>query len=874
MRARLSFLHAGPDPLASTRSLLVLLVLGVGCKPAAEPERVPAAEPDRPQGAAAPAEAPSPTATLVLGERDYFESRGLDVMVGSDFYPEGHQGGVSIIQNGLRTGANGDLRLEPTPGQWQPVPKLVDRVVDREHGEIRLRLAYPDPDKDRKGFNPIEYPDLAFAYTVRVRPDGAAFRVTVDLDEPLPDAWIGKVGFNLELFPGHLFGKSFHTETRQGIFPRQANGPRQPTEDDATQLAPLASGRRLTIAPEDDRLRMIVESLGDTAVELFDGRGDHNNGWFVVRSAVPRGATTGAIEWRVEPHAIPEWMRDPVIQVSQVGYHPAQPKHAVVELDRNATQEGEVELLRLDPEAPGTETVVARRPATELVWGEFLRYRYLRFDFGDVREPGLYRLRYAGRSTHVFQIHPEVFERHVWQPTLETFLPVQMCHMRVNDRYRVWHDACHLDDARMAPTDHNHFDGYVQGPSTLTRHASGKHVPGLDRGGWHDAGDHDLRVESQADTVYGLALAWEAFGVDYDNTHVDQAQRVVELHQPDGHPDMLQQIEHGLLSLVGAHRSLGRLYRGIITPTLRQYVLLGDPAAGTDNRVFTGRPEDAPPVGLPGSPDDNWVFTEDNPPRELAAAAGIAAGGRALATFHPQLAKDALQVAETLWKVTQGGSPADRVPLAVELLLATDGDEYRDYLLAHAADIAEDFGKIGWIVGRAVERIDAPEFRDPILAAARKHRAEVDEASRKSPYGIPYEPNIWGAGWTIQRFGARQVYLHRAFPDIFAPDAFLHALDFVLGCHPGSNTASFVSGVGANSLTVAYGINRGDESYIPGGIGSGTALIRPDYPELLEWPYLWQQTEYVLGYGTTDYLTLVLGARSALGADQSSSSAK
>jgi endoglucanase len=35
-------------------------------------------------------------------------------------------------------------------------------------------------------------------------------------------------------------------------------------------------------------------------------------------------------------------------------------------------------------------------------------------------------------------------------------------------------------------------------------------------------------------------------------------------------------------------------------------------------------------------------------------------------------------------------------------------------------------------------------------------------------------------------------------------------------------------------------------------------LIWPDFPELLEWPFLWQQTEYVLGCGTTDYLTLVL----------------
>jgi hypothetical protein len=92
----------------------------------------------------------------------------------------------------------------------------------------------------------------------------------------------------------------------------------------------------------------------------------------------------------------------------------------------------------------------------------------------------------------------------------------------------------------------------------------------------------------------------------------------------------------------------------------------------------------------------------------------------------------------------------------------------------------------------------------------------------------------------------------------------LHALDFVLGCHPGSNNASFISGVGAKSMTTAYGVNRGDWSYIPGGSASGTALIRPDFPELLEWPFLWQQGEYCLGGPTSDYVFLVLAANHLL----------
>ena len=130
----------------------------------------------------------------------------------------------------------------------------------------------------------------------------------------------------------------------------------------------------------------------------------------------------------------------------------------------------------------------------------------------------------------------------------------------------------------------------------------------------------------------------------------------------------------------------------------------------------------------------------------------------------------------------------------------------------------------------------------------------------QTPYGMPYEPDIWGAGWGIQNFGMKQYFLHTAFPEIFPKKYMLNALNFVLGTHPGVNTSSFASGVGSRSLTQAYGMNRGDFSFTPGGIGSGTALIRPDFPELLEWPFLWQQTEYVLGGGTTDYLFLVLAA--------------
>jgi endoglucanase len=796
---------------------------------------------------------------LALNDLEYFEMPGLNVMLGQDNYPEGHQSGLTIIQNGLRVAANGGVRLDAAPGQWQPVPKPGKRSVDTARQEISMHNAFPDPARNRTGGNPIDYPDLNLAYTVRVRSEGKSFLVSVDLDEPLPERWNGKVGFNLELFPGILFGKTYCIDGRFGGFPRQANGPGAMDGSGHYELAALGTGRKLVVAPESDRQRLTIEAIQGGNLELEDGRGEYNNGWFIVRAALAPGATRRALEWRVTPHAILDWKSAPVVQISQVGYHPDQQKIAVIELDRRDTNRPAAVLERLREDG-GVETVLETRPAE---WGRFLRCEYLRFDFSAIQHPGAYVVRYGESRSQPFLIDPAVFKRNVWQPTLEYFLPIQMCHMRVNDRYRVWHGACHLDDARMAPTNYIHFDSYHQGPSTLCRFQSGEHVPGLDRGGWHDAGDYDLRIESQSDTIYGLALAFEEFGVDYDDTTVDQSNRLVELHRPDGKPDILQQIEHGALGIAGGYHALGRFYRGIIEPTLRQYTHLGDPVTITDNRVFDPASLDGktpPPVGEPGSPDDRWVFTEDNPARELRVAAGLAAASRALRGFNDSLASDCLAISRQVWLETAAQPAARRVPLAVELLLATTNPAYADFLVNHREAICSSMRSNGWVIGRALPLIGRKDFTDEVTKAAVAYGADVKKLEQSTPYGVPYEPNIWGAGWTIQKFGREQYFLHKAFPQAFPAAGVLNALNFVLGCHPGPNTASFVSGVGARSTLVAYGFTRADWTYIPGGIVSGTALIRPDFPELLEWPYLWQQTEYVLGGGTTDYLFLVLAA--------------
>ena len=817
--------------------------------------------------------------TFQLNNDGYFNAGGTDVMAFSDFYPEGHQGGVCVIMNGQRIATNGDIRLEATPGQWQPVPKQLSRKA--EGNRIVTTLCYPDSSRHMTGFNPMVYPDWRVNYTVSVEPQGKGILVTVDLDKPVPDFLLGKVGFNLEFFPGYLFGKPWVMDQQSGIYPQQPNAPLlqvatnrghdgdyfagkglradlaqldgegySPLRADDIISAPYAVGSKFTSRPDDRSQKLTVESFTGP-LKLFDGRMNHNNGWFVLRSEIAKGATKGAVRWLITPEVDSQWRYQPVIQTSQIGYQTRQQKRIVIETDKRDNTIEPLQLVRIDADG---ETIV--RTVQPKVWGNFLRYRYLTADLSDVTEAGLYQLRYGNSQSSVFRIADDVYERGVWQPVVEYFLPVQMCHMRVAEKYRIWHDACHMDDALMAHVG-NHIDGYVQQPG-LSKYAEGAQVPGVNVGGWHDAGDFDLRVESQAGEAYILALAYEQFHPDIDVTAVDQQRHRVEIHEPDGKNDILQQVENGALTVVRSYQALGRLYRGIICNSLRQYAMLGDAAAMTD--------------GVVGNSDDRWIFTEDNPTRALSTAAQLAGASRVLRGFNDALSQECLNIAQAIYRNMEasGFIVGTKLQVAVELYLATGEQEYLDFILSQQQLITNNIARTGWFTARIAKLLESKkdkrsrQFVAAFRAALADYTTQLDKQSAETPYGVPYRPSIWGAGWDIQRFGFEYYFLASAYPELFSTSTLYSALDFILGCHPGSNTASFASGVGARSATVAYGLNRADWSYIPGGVVSGTALIRPDFPELLEFPFLWQQTEYVLGGGSSHYMFLVLAANQKL----------
>lgn len=817
---------------------------------------------------------------FALNDKEYFQNRGVGVMVFADTFPESRQSGVIIVSHGTRIASNGDLRLEATPGQWGATPKLLRREVDRERGEIRATLAYPDDKIKMKGFNPIHYPDLEFTYELRVNTDGEAIHVHVDLNEPLPDEWIGQVGFNLELYPADLFGKSWYMDESTGIFPRQPWGVEVkagstpapqivptgelkgfvPLDNHQAVPAPLAVGKRLSIAPESDELRMVIESHhGD--LQLLDGRVQHQNGWFVVRSEVTAGATKNAVHWTIKPNVINNWIAPPVIQHSMVGYHPNQQKVAVIETDPNGKAPRKMQLVRLEPN--GKHQVVLDKPLTQ--HGDFLRFRYYHFDFSDVKREGLYQLVLDEVRSKPFRIANNVYDQNVWQPTIDYFLPVQMGHMRVKEKYKLWHDDSHRDDALMAPININHFDGYVQGPSTLTRFKPMEHVPGLTKGGWYDAGDEDFRIESQGGEVFILSAIYDEFGITHDNTLIDQDLRLVEIREPDGKPDVLQQIEHGLLTVVGGYQALGRLYRGIIVPTLSQYVMGGDFSGQTDNLIYDPSLKPGERTATHSSlPDDRWVFTENNPGREYQAIAHIAAAVGPMRGYNDQMAKDALAAATELWAVDR---PVDnnyvrgnKLRAAVELFRATGEQEYRDYILGEQEFILANFEQVGWYVARAVHDLNDLQLTTAMRQAAANFYQKIEQSMKDTPYGLSFKMQLWGRGWDLQHQGIAHYFLHKAFPEEFGNAYLLNIVHYVLGTNPGSNNQSYATGVGAKSKSSAYGLTRMDYGYIPGGVIVGTALVSPDFPELKEFPFLWQQSEYVLGGGATNFAFLALAA--------------
>lgn len=149
-----------------------------------------------------------------------------------------------------------------------------------------------------------------------------------------------------------------------------------------------------------------------------------------------------------------------------------------------------------------------------------------------------------------------------------------MDHIRVREGYKIWHAASHMDDALQAPTNTPWFDGWNMGTESDSPYDAYEHIPGLNVGGWYDAGDFDIQTSRNIQVIQDLALAYKEYGVDYDTMTVEWDDNTangatggsVELHRPDGIPDIQQQIKHGILQILAQQENVGFVFRSWKSP--------------------------------------------------------------------------------------------------------------------------------------------------------------------------------------------------------------------------------------------------------------------------------------------------------------------
>jgi hypothetical protein len=802
---------------------------------------------------------------MQVTDNGYLNTQGFSVTLYKDtFHPifvDEKKAAMEMILHGQRIATGGDVRLVPTPEQWDLVAKLSGQQADREHNRLTAQLSFPSYETN---------------YRLEVAAEPGGVRVSVNLEKPLPEKLSGRAGFNLEFLPSIYVGKSYAVDGKSfGMMPRSPQDPMQkvpPSADDPkklpyqeewdkakgyTQPLPLITGKSITLAAEDPQYRITVTSE-DGPVSLYDGRNRAQNGWFVVRTLIPSGKTEGAVVWHIRPDVIPNWTRPPMVAHSQAGYAPNFPKVAVIELDPKFDAPKTAKVLRLGED--GSYRQVFEGPvSTPTPW---LRYTYAKFDFSSVKDPGLYVIEYAGQKTDLFPIAKDVYSR-TWQSSLDGFLAVEMDHVSVREGYRLWHGISHLDDARQAPPNTQLFDGYRSGANLDSPYQPGQHIPGLNVGGWFDAGDYDNVAGSQYSVIQDLALAYQEFDLKWDQLTVDETAREVEMHRPDGVPDAVQQVKHGILQVLAQIKAIGHPITGIIEPNLRQYTHLGDAASKTDGRIYSEKlgPNEVD-GNFSGKPDDRWAFTTKMAYLQYGAAASLAAASRVLKGWDDPLAKECLATAVKLWDeehanptpMPQGrggfGPPGMGAAMdwnaTLELLIATNGGEaYKKRILELFPTIKQRFGFNGWTAVRALPYMDA-EFKKQLEEGVKSYVVELDAELAKTPFGVPPSLRTWGGSVWVADLGVRMYFLHKAFPEIVGTDYTLRAANYLLGTHPVSST-SYISSVGTVSKMKAYGNNRADGTFIPGGMIPGYIIVQPDFPECIDdFGFLWFEDEYII----------------------------
>src|SRR5690242_12580567 len=152
---------------------------------------------------------------IKVNDKNYLETQGFDVFLyDSTYHPvfvDQKNTAMEMILHDQRIATNGDVRLMPTPEQWDLVATLKGRHADKENSRLSADLAFPTFD---------------LSYTLEVAAESGGVKVSINLDKPLPEKLAGRAGFNLEFLPSIYMGKAYIVDgNTAGVFPRTPNDP-------------------------------------------------------------------------------------------------------------------------------------------------------------------------------------------------------------------------------------------------------------------------------------------------------------------------------------------------------------------------------------------------------------------------------------------------------------------------------------------------------------------------------------------------------------------------------------------------------------------------------------------------------------------------
>lgn len=419
-------------------------------------------------------------------------------------------------------------------------------------------------------------------------------------------------------------------------------------------------------------------------------------------------------------------------------------------------------------------------------------------DFSELKTEGSYRVHAGGRTSAVFRIGGDVYDKLLYDTSKAYYYLRCGCALEPKYAGVYQHKPCHCSAASLYEDD------------SITLDVSG---------GWHDAGDYGRYVTAGAVAAAHLLYAYRLFPKAFDNLKLDIPE--------GGMPDILTEIRYELEWLLKMQREDGGVYHKVTTMQHAPFVM----------------PEDdtAPLVVFPVS---------SMAVADFAAVTALASGiyKKFDNSFAEVLCKAAKKSAEWLeahpefigFKNPDGCNTggyyerddfSNRYWACAEMYSLTSDTLYKDKMLAQ---MEKDFpltefgygevGGLGSLAYLLAEKGSSDETADMLKKAFGDHAERLKKLSEKCGYGLALDRAgyHWGSNMSVMKNGMVFAVNYLLNGDEASKEYAANQLDYLMGKN--ALGISYVSGNGefrVNELHLRPAFADGIDECMPGMVSGG-----------------------------------------------------